>query len=968
MVSVIGKEMVPYDTSRQREPSSQSSSSSIVIDSSPPTEEENSNAVARLSDFINSSDSDQSLQETIANKPRKLDLLDTIEDIDEVDPECVKEILEDHKNYPPQHRPGDPEENPATREKLNYFLKVLELKIVKYSKLANCRIPQSLKNIPIALSYETFITLYWPGAMSCCKKLYKSSHKYSAHYYKQHVPQIKIPSPSLNLGCISATPPEDDMNETETVGKTSTTSQLATAHLYSDNSSDIVSLPDEFDDKSLPTKESVPNFRQAMASQSLTNRPSTSGDFTGLVARKRKTLSPSSRPGPLSYKQPKLNHTIATIDSSVESGDERSSSRPKRTRKRCSSHEALGNKTEEQMGELERDQMKYEPQHEPGAPENFIATSERLRYFAEVLALKLGKYGHLNIPRQASSSTHIPLALSLAGFVQYYWPGKVICCGLVRDNSHVLEKHINRSHRPPKPGPSLAVVTPQIDSSIVNDAETDSADIRQTKISTKSEVSDRPSSKSPPGFQADQHKFPPQHKPGEPEDFCANQESIDYFVEVLTIKREKYASIVPIKEKPLSSNWTEFVLHYWPGMMDCCGHIFTSCKEFQAHFTSSHLPPKKIPCPKIIDPSTAIPGPALKSEVPPPPIPSVATSPVSSLSPSLGKKRSRDQLAIESATSRNVDSTSQLPSRASIPSHLLMINSIQEEARKLRSQTALVMTVSALLPLLERLLELSGSIANRIRGAMEPDTIPHALECLEYVWHASKVAIVRWEDLKGRSTRDPCLSAVQYAYGTLPVFTNWEQSKHLEMLEHVVLLTHNAVKNWQPPPSSPEANMAVRQSSIRRQRSIKAIKTADVVMSTIQEPSEEKNGPTLASTSSNASTSVPTTDKDAPNQEGKEKTSNALLDFCRLANISTWHNTKARSATGYRDDNGDYHAMYRYGIGKAINLYCPPDVTHLRCCGKVFDLARLKTHVMQCHEANGQSNRTEPSISPVWMI
>lgn len=30
-------------------------------------------------------------------------------DIDEVDPECVKQILEDHRNYPPQHRVGDPE-------------------------------------------------------------------------------------------------------------------------------------------------------------------------------------------------------------------------------------------------------------------------------------------------------------------------------------------------------------------------------------------------------------------------------------------------------------------------------------------------------------------------------------------------------------------------------------------------------------------------------------------------------------------------------------------------------------------------------------------------------------------------------------------------------------------------------------------------------------------------------------------
>lgn len=52
---------------------------------------------------------------------------------------------------------------------------------------------------------------------------------------------------------------------------------------------------------------------------------------------------------------------------------------------------------------------------------------------------------------------------------------------------------------------------------------------------------------------------------------------------------------------------------------------------------------------------------------------------------------------------------------------------------------------------------------------------------------------------------------------------------------------------------------------------------------------------------------------------------------------------------------------------KAINLYCPTDVTHLKCCGKVFKLSDLKTHVSQKHEA-GQSNRTEPSISPAWMI
>ncbi|KZR96704.1 Uncharacterized protein APZ42_008809, partial [Daphnia magna] len=55
---------------------------------------------------------------------------------------------------------------------------------------------------------------------------------------------------------------------------------------------------------------------------------------------------------------------------------------------------------------------------------------------------------------QASSATHIRLALSLVGFMQYYWPGQLICCRLVTENSHVLEKQISRSHHPPKPGTS----------------------------------------------------------------------------------------------------------------------------------------------------------------------------------------------------------------------------------------------------------------------------------------------------------------------------------------------------------------------------------------------------------------------------------------------------------------------------------------------------------------------------------
>lgn len=151
------------------------------------------------------------------------------------------------------------------------------------------------------------------------------------------------------------------------------------------------------------------------------------------------------------------------------------------------------------------------------------------------------------------------------------------------------------------------------------------------------------------------------------------------------------------------------------------------------------------------------------------------------------------------------DPTQQLFSIFSTPSHQLMINSIQEEARQLRTQSAQVTTLSDLMPLLERLLELSASITNRIRGVMDVEARSQATECLEYVWNASKTAIVRWEDLKGRTNRDNSLNAVQYAYGTLPVFINWEQSKHLEMVENVLILSLNTVKNWNPGPSSRES-------------------------------------------------------------------------------------------------------------------------------------------------------------------
>lgn len=110
------------------------------------------------------------------------------------------------------------------------------------------------------------------------------------------------------------------------------------------------------------------------------------------------------------------------------------------------------------MDQLNSDQMKFVPQHEPGAPENFTATQARINYFNKVLALKLEKYYNLNSNRPSSPSRHIPLALSLSGFMQFYWPGRVLCCGIPRENSVSLERHIGRCHRPPKAPPCLTVI------------------------------------------------------------------------------------------------------------------------------------------------------------------------------------------------------------------------------------------------------------------------------------------------------------------------------------------------------------------------------------------------------------------------------------------------------------------------------------------------------------------------------
>ena len=95
-----------------------------------------------------------------------------------------------------------------------------------------------------------------------------------------------MPSPPLNLSCVSSTAPEEGMNEIEILSKapsSSSTSQLVIGE--SDSSSDVVSLPEEFNYKSYVPSLAATNFRQALASL----KPPTNGNQT--IVRKRKTLS-----------------------------------------------------------------------------------------------------------------------------------------------------------------------------------------------------------------------------------------------------------------------------------------------------------------------------------------------------------------------------------------------------------------------------------------------------------------------------------------------------------------------------------------------------------------------------------------------------------------------------------------------------------------------------------------------------
>lgn len=140
-------------------------------------------------------------------------------------------------------------------------------------------------------------------------------------------------------------------------------------------------------------------------------------------------------------------------------------------------------------------------------------------------------------------------------------------------------------------------------------------------------------------------------------------------------------------------------------------------------------------------------------------------------------------------------SSSQSRPVGATPSHRL--NSIQEEARQLRAQISPSTTLSGILSLLERLLELSASTTIEIRDSVKFEMRSQAIECFEYLWSASKMAVCVWEDIEGSMESNPSLKAVQYAYELLPTFIKWHKIKHLEMVGHIILLSINTVKNSQ---------------------------------------------------------------------------------------------------------------------------------------------------------------------------
>jgi hypothetical protein len=160
------------------------------------------------------------------------------------------------------------------------------------------------------------------------------------------------------------------------------------------------------------------------------------------------------------------------------------------------------------------------------------------------------------------------------------------------------------------------------------------------------------------------------------------------------------------------------------------------------------------------------------------------------------------------------------------------------------------------------------------------------------------------------------LNATHFSSLFLRIWTK-ERYFRLNKLYNILSIFHsNFLFDFDLGPEA-EAKLTSRQQSSVRRRSSKPPRMADLTLLTNGDPSEDQ----VEMPAKNSAAAAATSTSDAPvdtGKDGKKKISNAVLDFCRLVNISTWQNTKARSLTGYKDDNGEYNAVYRYGIGYEV--------------------------------------------------
>lgn len=142
----------------------------------------------------------------------------------------------------------------------------------------------------------------------------------------------------------------------------------------------------------------------------------------------------------------------------------------------------------------------------------------------------------------------------------------------------------------------------------------------------------------------------------------------------------------------------------------------------------------------------------------------------------------------------------------------VLSNAIREEARQLRSQILLASTISAVLSLLERLLELSTSTTDQIRVSVDGEPRSQAVECFKYVWGTSELAVLRWKYVDDSTNRKSFLRAVQYAFSIFPAVSYSEMNKYLEIMENIILLIINTVRNYQLQSSFGELNYFINQN------------------------------------------------------------------------------------------------------------------------------------------------------------